>query len=170
MRKDFLSKILLMAAVIAIAGLSQANFAQRRARKPSAEQLAAEQVWPDFFKAFRVAVSKRDRTALKEMMVPDFFFSGGGGDDNGDGDTRDEAFKFLDDPQVHGWQALAKTLTSGAVPSPPNPNDGGKKYISRVAPASARNIKDLSTAPPWIAFFEFRDGHWYCTSFSECCD
>jgi hypothetical protein len=143
---------------------------QSRNKPSAAEKVAADKAWPLFFKSFRAAVNKRDREALKNMLVSDFFFSGGGGDDNHDGDTRDEAFKFLDDPQVHGWQAFTRTLAKGAVPSPPNQDGEGKKHISRVAPPAARNTKDLTNAPPWIAFFEFRDGHWYCTSFSECCD
>lgn len=103
-------------------------------------------------------------------MVRDFFFSGGGGDDNHNDDTRDDAFKFLDDPQIKGWQAFDSALARGAVSSPPNPNGAGQEYVSRVAPPAARRIRTLANAPPWIAFFEFRDGRWYCTSFSECCD
>jgi hypothetical protein len=160
----------LAAALLVAVSIGHTDATQRRARKPSAQQLAAEQAWPEFFKEFRVAVSKRDRARLKEMMVRDFFFSGGGGDDNHNDDTRDEAFKFLDDPQTKGWQAFDSTLAKGAVPSPPNPNGTGEKHISRVAPPAALRARTLNTAPPWIAFFEFRDGHWYCTSFSECCD
>ena len=103
-------------------------------------------------------------------MVRDFFFSGGGGDDNHDGDFRDDAFKYWDDAQVKGWRAFDRALAQGAVPAPPEPAEDGKKYQSRVAPPSARSTKNLSTAPPWLAYFQFRDGHWYCTSFSECCD
>ena len=129
----------------------------------------SEAEWPAFFKTFREAVGRKDKEALKEMMVRDFFFSGGS-DENQDGDTRDEAFKFLDDPEVRGWKAFVETLAKGAVPSPPNPNEGGKKYPSRVSPPAARKIRSLENAPPWIASFEFRNGKWYCTSFSECCD
>ncbi len=103
-------------------------------------------------------------------MVRDFFFSGGAGDDNQDGDMRDDAFKFLDDPEVHGWQAFDKALARGAVPTTPSASGTGKKYYSRVAPPAARNTRSLATAPPWIAYFEFREGQWYCTTFSECCD
>lgn len=142
----------------------------QKAGSLAAQKPAAEAAWPGFFKSFREAVGRRDRAALEKMMVSDFFFSGGGGDDNQDGDTRDEAFKFLDDPQVRGWQAFARTLAKGAVPSPPNPGADGKKHLSRVAPPAARTTKSLTNAPPWIASFEFRDGQWYCTSFSECCD
>ena len=160
-------KTILLAAVAFIAFGSSAS---RVRGGPSSEKIAADKAWPLFFRSFRAAVNRRDREALRKMMVRDFFFSGGGGDDNQDGDTRDEAFKFLDDPQVHGWQAFARTLARGAVPSPPNPNSDGKKYLSRVAPPAARKITDLTNAPPWIAFFEYRSGQWYCTSFSECCD
>lgn len=103
-------------------------------------------------------------------MVSDFFFSGGGGDDNHDGDSRDEAFTFLDDPQVHAWRAFDKALAKGAVPIGWSPSRDRKQYYSRVAPPNAPKTTNLEQAPPWIAYFEFRDGHWYCTAFSECCD
>jgi len=161
------AQLLIIGLLIVVAG--SYGFAQKS--KPlSAQKVAADAAWPAFFKAFREAVTKRDREAMKKMMVKDFFFSGGGGDDNHDGDNRDEAFKFLDDPEVHGWQAFDKVLAKGAVPSQPNPNANGKKYLSRVAPPTAARIRDLSNAPPWIASFEYREGKWYCTSFSECCD
>jgi hypothetical protein len=135
----------------------------------SSERAAADAAWPVFFKTFREAVRRRDKEAMKKMMVKDFFFSGGS-DENNDGDFRDEAFKFLRDPQIHAWQAFDKVLAAGAVPTSPNPNTGGRKYVTRVAPPAARKIRSMENAPPWVASFEFRDGKWYCTSFSECCD
>jgi hypothetical protein len=142
--------------------------AQRKPRVPSpAEQ--ADAAWPKFLKTFRDAVNRRDKEALKPMMVPEFFFSGGS-DENGDGDTRDEAFKFLDDPQVHGWQAFAKVLARGAVATKPEPTGNTRGYPRRVAPPEARRIRSLTNAPPWLATFEFRNGQWYCTMLSECCD
>ena len=164
-----MKRILISVALGLALAANQSSVAQSRPLRPS-EKARAERAWAVFFKSFRAAVSKRDREALRKMMVRDFFFSGGGGDDNHDGDTRDEAFKFLDDPQVHGWQAFDKALVKGAAPSTPNSSGDGEKYYSRVAPPAARNTTNLATAPPWIAYFEFRDGHWYCTSFSECCD
>jgi hypothetical protein len=164
-----MTRILISVALGLALAASQSSVAQSRAVRPS-EKAQAERAWPLFFKNFRAAVSKRDRDALRKMMVRDFFFSGGGGDDNHDGDTRDDAFHFLDEPQVHGWQAFDKAIAKGAVPTPPNSGPDGKRYYSRVAPPAARHTSNLATAPPWMAYFEFRDGHWYCTSFSECCD
>lgn len=161
-------RIFTLLVLVLVFAASQ-GFVAEGSAMPS-EKARAERAWPSFFKSFRAAVSKRDRDALMKMMVPEFFFSGGGGDDNHDGDLRDDAFKFLDDPQVHGWRALDKALAKGAVPSPPAAGSDGKKHYSRVAPPAARNTTNLAKAPPWIAYFEFRDGVWYCTSFSECCD
>lgn len=170
MRRAFVFRILLLAALIVAAGHSQPDIAQKRVTGFAAETAAAERAWPAFFKAFRVAVTKRDKVALKEMMVRDFFFSGGGGDDNHDGDVRDDAFKYWDDPNVRGWSAFARALVKGAAPAPPETDEAGKKHPSRVAPPAARTTRNLSTAPPWLAYFEYRNGHWYCMSFSECCD
>ena len=50
--------------------------------------IAAERAWKPFIDAFRTAVKKRDRAALKGMMAEDFFTSGGIGDDD------DENFVF----------------------------------------------------------------------------
>src|SRR6266566_6924567 len=114
--------------VVAFAHGETAN-AQISKRGLAAQKAVAERAWPSFFKSFRAAVARRDREALKTLMVRDFFFSGGGGDDNHDGDTRDDAFRYWDDPQVHGWQAFDKALAKGAVPSEPNTNGDGGKYL-----------------------------------------
>lgn len=163
-----MKRIFILLALALVLAANQSLVAQSRGTP--GEKARADRAWPSFFKAFQAAVNKRDRAALKKMMVRDFFFSGGSGDDNHDADARDDAFKFLDDPQVHGWRAFDKALARGAVSVAPNPDGEGKKYYARVAPPAARNITNLATGPPWIAYFEFRDGVWYCTSFSECCD
>jgi hypothetical protein len=128
--------------------------------------LSVERAWKSFFSAFRAAVKKRDRNALKRMMVRDFYFSGGGGDDNGDGDSRDEAFQFLSEPYTHGWKAFDKALAQGSVPMAAWWDHGAKReYASRISPPAAnirRNIDRARVA--WLAIFEFRDGRWYCTS------
>ena len=143
---------------------------------PKASQrirIEAERAWPAFFVKFRAAVKRRDRSAIKEMMVKDFYFSGGGGDDNHDGDSRDEAFAYWDDQHFIGWKALDRTLAGGTVPTARwwgNSADG-KRYPSRVAPPAANIRRNIDRARiDWLAFFEFRNGRWYCTSFSECCD
>ena len=164
-----MKRIFALLALALVLAAGQNLIAQSRVGT-SGEKARAERAWPSFFKAFQAAVNKRDRVELRKMMVPDFFFSGGGGDDNHNGDMRDEAFKFLDDPHVHGWRAFDKALARGAVSVAPSPDGEGKKHYARVAPPAARNTTNLATAPPWIAYFEFRDGVWYCTSFSECCD
>jgi peptide methionine sulfoxide reductase MsrB len=56
----------MMAGVISATGLYQQDVAQSHASGLSAQKLAAEQAWPAFFKAFRAAVNKRDRAALKK--------------------------------------------------------------------------------------------------------
>jgi hypothetical protein len=121
---------------------------------------AADRAWPSFFVAFRSAVRKKDRVALRKMMVSDFYFSGGGGDDNNDGDWRDDAFEFWDDPLNRGWEALDKTLRWGSVAAARWWADGGKpKYPGRVSPPAANVKRNVDRASfDWLAFFEFRDG------------
>lgn len=78
--------------------------------------VAAERAWQPFIVAFRVAVKKRDRAALKKIMAEDFFTSGGIGDDNQDGDSRDETFAFWDKPHTRGWGAFDMVLAQGYSP------------------------------------------------------
>jgi hypothetical protein len=68
--------------------------------------LSAERAWKPFFVAFRAAVKKRDREALRKMMPPDFFSSGG--NDAG----AEAAFQFWDDPNVRGWEDFTKSSSS----------------------------------------------------------
>ena len=130
------------------------------------EKLDAERSWKPFFSAFRVAVRKRDRTALRTMMSSDFFSSGG----NSEG--AEAAFQLWDDPNVGGWQAFNRIISRGTVPRAAWWNaDAKSKYMGRVAPPAAnirRNVK--RGAVHWYAIFEFRDGRWYCTVFNQCCD
>lgn len=131
-----------------------------------------QQAWRPFITAFRAAVKKRDRAALKKMMAEDFFTSGGIGDDNQDGDSRDETFVFWDEPHTRGWEAFDKVLAQGTAPMAVWWDRGEKrKHASRVAPPAAnvrRNIKRALI--DWYAIFEFRDGRWVCTVFAQCCD
>jgi hypothetical protein len=135
-------------------------------------KVAAERAWKPFIAAFRAALKKRDRAALKKMMAEDFFTSGGIGDDNQDGDSRDETFEFWDESHTRGWEAFDKVLAQGTAPMAAWWDQGERrKYVSRVAPPAAnvrRNIKRALI--DWYAIFEFRDGSWVCTVFAQCCD
>jgi hypothetical protein len=140
-------------------------------RASQRNRIEVERAWPAFFAKFRHAVHRRDRKALQEMLVKDFYFSGGGGDDNHDGDLRDDASKFWDDNK--GWEAFDRTLAKGTAPTARWWDDSGKRFPGRIAPPAA-NVRRNTAGPrpkiDWLAFFEFRNGRWYCTSFSECCD
>lgn len=65
-------------------------------REPQANT-AADKAWPEFFAALRVAVQKRDRSALREMMKAEFIYDCCDNmDENNNGETRDEAFRRWD--------------------------------------------------------------------------
>lgn len=130
----------------------------------------AQRAWRPFFAGFRAAVKRRDREALRAMMARDFYYHSSGGDENGDEDTRDEAFEFWAEPRLGAWEALEKVLAQGAVVNtamrPP-----GSRRPSRVAPPAANDRRAIeSNSFEWYAVFEFRGGRWYCTAFSQCCD
>lgn len=131
---------------------------------------AADRAWRPFFRTFRAAVRRRDQAALRRMMARDFFYHGSGGDENGDEDTRDEAFEFWSEPRLGAWQALEKVLSQGAVRNTAL-REPGSSRPSRVAPPAANDRRALeSHRVDWYAVFEFRDGRWYCTVFNQCCD
>lgn len=131
---------------------------------------AAGRAWRPFITAFRAAVKRRDREALRRMMARDFYYHSSGGDENGDEDTRDEAFDFWDERRVGGWEALEKVLAQGAVPNTAMREPGNRKP-SRVAPPIANSRRAIeSNSFEWYAVFEFREGRWYCTVFNQCCE
>ena len=131
---------------------------------------AAERAWRPFFNAFRAAVKRRDRAAVREMIARDFYYLSSGEDEDGDGDTREEAFRFWDEPRIGGWAALEKVLAQGAVPNTALRAPGSRRP-SRVAPPAANSRRAISRRGfDWYAVFEFRGGRWYCTVFNQCCD
>jgi len=132
----------------------------------TSDRVAAERAWKPFFTAFRVAVKKRDRAALRNMMSSDFYSSPG--NDAG----IDAAFRICDEKNGERWRAFNAILNQGTVPMAAWWDRGAKrKYITRVAPPAANVRRNIDRAwIDWYALFEFRHGHWYCTIFSECCD
>jgi hypothetical protein len=107
------------------------------------------------------AVKNRNREALSKMMAREFYYLSSGGDENGNQDTRDEAFEY--------WE----TSGIGAPGTVPNTamRETGNRRPSRIAPPLANSQQAIqSRSFDWYAIFEFRAGRWYCTAFTECCD
>jgi len=130
----------------------------------------ANRAWKPFFTTVRAAVKNRDKNALMKLMSRDFYYLSSGGDENGNHDTRDEAFEYWTTGEVGSWDALDKALAAGAVVNtamrePDNLRPG------RVAPPQANDKTAITNrAFPWYAVFEFRNNRWYFTGFTECCD
>lgn len=123
---------------------------------------SAETAWGPFLTSLRVAVQKKDRAALMNMMPRDFSYDCCDSDDtNRNGDTRDEAFRLWDRPSIAGWAKLSHVLAQGAVPIPGYPDAGRKPPPRRTAPPAAKGNRYRG----WIATFEYRDGRWYFISF-----
>ncbi|HYJ48086.1 MAG TPA: hypothetical protein VEV81_15855, partial [Pyrinomonadaceae bacterium] len=132
-------------------------------------QAEAARTWPAFFAAFRSAVKRRDRAALKEMMDPEF--QTGDGTNVMQGDP-DEAFRLWDDPKILGWEAFDKVLARGAVPVALWQSPGGRpsEDISLIAPPAANVQRNYQRGVvKWYAYFSFREGQWKCTTFTKCC-
>jgi len=136
----------------------------------TAQRQSADREWRPFFTAFRTAVKKRDRDALMNMMSRDFYYLSSGGDENGNEDTRDEAFAYWENSGIGAWEALEKALAKGTAPNV-GMREPDRTWPSRIAPPLANNRKAIANRSfPWYAIFEFRDGRWYCVAFTECCD
>lgn len=77
---------------------------------------AAETEWKPFFEQVKIAVQKRDRAALKNLMPKEFHYNCCDEGD-GSGDNRNLAFSDWDgDPKdFSGWKTLDKTLRTGQM-------------------------------------------------------
>ena len=120
---------------------------------------AAERAWKVFFPRFRAAVERRDRAALRQMMLPEFLYSFGGNLD------RDEALESWDRSDARAWEAFARVLAKGAISSWRAMQRVSENPVpSRLAPPAAR--KRGYTA--WRAIFEYgEDGQWRCIAFVQ---
>jgi hypothetical protein len=81
------------------------TISSRGAMQPPADQNGS---WTTFWNAFRAAVQRRDRAALKRMMTP--HFSAGGGDE----DTPDKWIRLID--ARNAWGDFQKSVDSGTKP------------------------------------------------------
>lgn len=124
---------------------------------------AADRAWSGFFAALRTAVQKRDRAALREMMTREFRFDCCDNmDENGNGETRDEAFRWWDKSPNQGWGALNRLLAQGVVPASAGwTSSNGRSKPNLIAPPRANSRKYGGP----IADFEWRNGRWWFMSF-----
>jgi hypothetical protein len=119
----------------------------------------ADEAWRSFYASFRAAVKKRDRAALKRMMLPDFTYTFGGSD------SRDDAFSYWDQPSVKGWTALDRILARGSVKDEDYPlGASGAKRPSRIAPPQARRDGYTGWRSIWVYG---EDGRWYWAAFVQ---
>ncbi|MGI9068106.1 MAG: hypothetical protein ACR2HX_17100 [Pyrinomonadaceae bacterium] len=154
-----LSKLSILVLILLVPQLSMAQTPR-----------SAQRAWKPFFAAFKAAVNKRDRDALSKMMTREFYYLSSGGDENDNNDTRDEAFEYWDNSGVGAWEALDKVLAQGTVANT-NMREFGSRAPSRIAPPIANNRRAIKARSfKWYVVFEFRNGRWYCTGFTECCD
>jgi hypothetical protein len=98
-------------------------------------EASAQKAWAPFLAAFRPAVKKRDRAALKEMMARDFFYTLG----HHASDQREAAFDYWDGQRGRGWKAFERILAKGAVRTTDKglSNTGELEGPMRVAPPAA---------------------------------
>ena len=131
---------------------------------------AAERAWKPFFAKFRAAVKKRDQEALSKLMARDFYYLSSGGDENDNKDTRDETFEYWSTSGIGAWEALDQILAQGTVANTAM-REFRSRLPSRISPPMANNPRAIKARSfKWYAVFEFRNGRWYCTGFTECCD
>lgn len=137
---------------------------------PAQSSKRSQQAWKSFFTAFEAAVKRRDRDALSNMMARDFYYLSSGGDENGNHDSRDEAFDYWQTTGDSSWQTLEKILAQGTVPNTAL-REPGNTLPSRVAPPLAADRRAIADRKfEWYVVFEFRNGRWYWVAFTECCE
>ncbi len=141
---------------LSIHASSPPRLADNRRDSAAKKSLAS---WRSFCSRFSAALKKRDRAALKSMMLSTFISSFG--NDPGP----DAAFKYWDDPHVRGWAALEKTLSKGFSKSAQTESvANGKPVVGRSAPPEAMK----PGYKKWRAIFEFGTDHrWRFAAFVQ---
>lgn len=155
-----LSRVMILTVVALLS--ADVCMAQTRSR--------ADRAWKPFFATLRAAVKDRDRQALSKVMSRDFYYLSSGGDENGDQDTRDEAFEYWESTGIGALDALEKILAQGTAVNTAM-REPGNRRLSRIAPPIANNRRAIRNKSfPWYAVFEYRDGRWQWIALNECCD
>lgn len=106
--------------------------------------------WDEFWNAFRTAVQKRDRVALKAMMPSTLEYCS-------DNVPPSKAIQYLDGSKGQGWQLLNRAIAGGTAPY----RRPGLRVQARVAPSNGGS----DSYGGWWAVFELRNGRWLWTSF-----
>jgi len=100
----------------------------------------ARKAWLAFYPAFKTAVKKRDRAALRRMMVSKAFDL-----ESEEDSSPDAVFRYLDRTGNDGWPMLDKLVSRGTVTGRGNTRVIELKSIELGAPAG----------------FIYRGGKWY---------
>lgn len=158
-KQSFFVMLLLILFLLAASGFARRRVVSGAQRMPAAS-MAVTDDWSAFYRAFRAALKRGDRAALRKMMSDEFTSSFGG--DAG----ADAAFAFFDDSRnyedargrrMNGWQMLNKVLAKGVAQDRKNVRDG-KRIPSYIAPPNGQNA-------PCRAGFELTGGSWRWTYF-----
>src|ERR1041384_1444228 len=102
----------------------------------------ANRAWRPFFNSFRTAVKNRDKDALMTMMSPQFYYMSSGGDENGNSDTRDEAFEYWETSTIDMWKGLDGALALDAVTNTAMPQFNEQRS-TRISPPAANNLRAI---------------------------
>jgi hypothetical protein len=113
-----------------------------------------QQDWDSFWQAFRAAVQKRDRVALRAMMSPNFEYEF-------EQVSPNKALQQLGYRNSQGWSALDNVLSKGAVEYTP-PKQWGMKGPVRIAPPAAAGANYTN----YRAIFEKTNGRWRWIGFN----
>ncbi|MFN2455906.1 MAG: hypothetical protein ABR577_16980 [Pyrinomonadaceae bacterium] len=129
-----------------VTGLNNQTATPRRSQNPTVNGDFAT-----FYTAFRSAVRRRDRAALRGMMSNPIEYSLA----NPSNITPDRMFGFLDYKGGQGWLALERTLAKGTQPYKlPN-----SRRPARVAKNSSSGVDE------WVIFELSSDGQWKWVSY-----
>jgi hypothetical protein len=105
---------------------------------------SSDKNWPSFYSAFRLAIRKRDRAALRSLMTADFEWAA----DGHVGPT--QAISFIDQGLVT-WRKLAQSVNGKVI---------GCKFKDSSCWNFTGKVAKRTVGPEWLVFELEPDGQW----------
>ena len=125
--------------------------------------LEAKRKWKSFYREFLAAVRKRDKVALKKMMISDFLINSHYREEGEN--YREKAFQVLGEKRNRGWLHLDKALAKGVGNAKGYRTYGGDEYLDRPHYVSPPNSLSESYGG-WSAVFAYgKDKKWHWVGF-----
>jgi hypothetical protein len=125
--------------------------------------LEARGKWKSFYLRFLAAVHKRNKVALKRMMVADFLLNSEYQEVSHN--YREKAFQLLEEHRSRGWRRLERALARGIGHARDYRTYGSDEYLDRPHYVSPPNSL-AESYDGWSAVFAYgKDQNWHWVGF-----